>query len=298
MYRQYTPQRVPGRVGRRSLDGVDQRSEIREFLSTRRAKITPEQAGLAVLGGHRRVPGLRRAEVAMLAGISVEYYARLERGSLQGASDTVLDAVARALRLDEAEHTHLRDLARTAHADTTARRAPRRSRPQAVRPALQRLLDAMTEAPAVIFNGRLDVLATNRLGRALYAPALTDSARPANFARFQFLNPSAADFHAGTHTTVAFLRAEAGRDPYNRDLTDLIGELSTHSEEFRVLWAAHDVRVHHAGTKTFHHPAVGTLTLAYEAMPLPADPGLTLTTHTAEPGTASHDSLKLLADLD
>ncbi|MFI6401131.1 helix-turn-helix transcriptional regulator [Streptomyces sp. NPDC050548] len=274
---------------------MDQHSEIREFLSARRAKITPEEAGFPAVGGHRRVPGLRRAEVALLAGISVEYYARLERGSLQGASDTVLDAVARTLRLDEAEHTHLRNLARTAH--PAARRASRRSRPQQpLRPALQRLLDAMTQAPAVIFNGRLDVLATNRLGRALYAPVLAGGARPANFARFLFLTPGAAEFYASAHTTVAILRAEAGRDPYNRDLTDLIGELSTHSEEFRVLWAAHDVRLHHSGTKTFHHPAVGTLNLTYEAMPLPADPGLTLTAHTAEPGTPSHDSLKRLAD--
>ncbi|MFF5521820.1 helix-turn-helix domain-containing protein [Streptomyces coeruleorubidus] len=277
---------------------MDQRREIREFLSTRRAKITPEQAGLPAMGGHRRVPGLRREEVALLAGISVEYYARLERGKLRGASDTVLDAVARALRLDEAEHAHLRDLARTAHTGA-ARRVPRRSRPQPVRPTLQHLLDAMTEAPAFIRNGRLDVLAINRLGRALYAPALTGSAHPANLARFRFLDPAAADFYADldntAHSTVALLRTEFGRDPHNHDLTDLIGELSNRSEEFRTLWATHDVRLHRTGAKTFHHPAVGPLRLAYEAMPLPTDPGLTLTAYTAEPGTASHESLKILA---
>ncbi|MGW0949544.1 helix-turn-helix domain-containing protein [Streptomyces sp. NPDC002623] len=277
---------------------MDQRSEIREFLSSRRAKITPEQAGLPTFGGHRRVPGLRREEVALLAGISAEYYARLERGNLRGVSESVLDAVARALRLDEAEHAHLRDLARTVHPGA-ARRAPRPSRPQPLRPALQRLLDAMTEAPACIFNGNLDIVATNRLGRALYDPVLTGGARPANFARFRFLDPRAADFYAdldaSARTSVALLRTEAGRNPYNAELTDLIGELSAHSAEFRTRWADHDVRLHHMGGKTFHHPAVGTLSLTYEALPLPADPGLTLTAYTAEPGTASHDGLKLLA---
>ncbi|MET7731840.1 helix-turn-helix transcriptional regulator [Streptomyces sp. NPDC005402] len=277
---------------------MDQRSEIRDFLSTRRAKITPEQAGLPVRGGHRRVPGLRREEVALLAGISVEYYARLERGNLQGASDAVLNAVARALRLDEAEHAHLRDLARTARPGAD-RRVPRRSRPQPLRPTLQHLLDAMTEAPAFIRNGRLDVLAINRLGRALYAPAFLGSARPANLARFRFLDPAAVDFYADldntAHSTVALLRTEVGQDPHNHDLTDLIDELSTHSAEFRPLWATHDVRLHRTGIKTFHHPTVGTLSLTYEAMPLPTDPGLTLTAYTAEPGTVSRERLELLA---
>ncbi len=289
---------VPRPTGHRSLDGVDQRSEIREFLSTRRAKITPEQAELPIMDGHRRVPGLRREEVALLAGISVEYYARLERGNLRGASDAVLDAVARALRLDEAEHAHLRDLARTAHPGA-GRRVPRRSRPQPLRPTLQHLLDAMTEAPAFIRNGGLDVLAINRLGRALYASALTGSARRANLGRFRFLDPAAADFYADldntAHSTVALLRTELGRDPHNRDLADLVGELSTHSDEFRTLWATHDVRLHRTGTKTFHHPTVGTLSLTYEAMPLPTDPGLTLTAYTAAPGTASRERLELLA---
>lgn len=275
---------------------MDNRSEIRQFLTTRRAKITPQQAGLPAYSSHRRVPGLRREEVALLAGVSVEYYARLERGNLNGASESVLDALARALQLDEAEHEHLFDLARTAN---TTRRTPRRRAPQRVRPGLRSLLDAMTEAPAFVRNGRLDILAANRLGRALYWPVFTGPARPANLARFRFLDPRAADFYPdwddAAHTTVALLRTEAGRDPYNRDLTDLVGELSTRSEEFRTLWAAHNVRLHHTGTKHFHHPAVGDLGLAFEAMPLPTDPGLTLTAYSAEPGTASHDGLKLLA---
>ncbi|MFE2683319.1 helix-turn-helix transcriptional regulator [Streptomyces mirabilis] len=274
---------------------MDNRSEVREFLTSRRAKITPQQAGLPT-SGKRRVKGLRREEVALLAGVSAEYYARLERGSLSGVSETVLDSVARALQLDEAERAHLDDLARAAN---TTRRAPRRRSPQPIRPSLQHLLDAMTEAPAFIRNGRLDILATNPLGRALYAPVFTDPARPVNLARYEFLNPGAADFlpqlEFQAAGAVALLRTEAGRDPYNRDLTDLVGELSTRSEKFRTLWAAHDVRLHQTGVKQFRHPAVGELALPFEAMPIPTDPGLTLTALSAEPGTPAHDSLKLLA---
>jgi transcriptional regulator with XRE-family HTH domain len=275
---------------------MDNRSDIREFLTSRRAKITPQQAGLPAYSGNRRVAGLRREEVALLAGVSVEYYARLERGNLSGVSGTVLDALIRALQLDEAERAHLLDLARTAN---TTRRTPRRRPPQQIRPSLQSLLDAMTEAPAFIRNGRLDILATNRLGRALYWPVLNEPVRPANLARFGFLNPAAADFfpdlEAMSAGTADLLHTEAGRDPYNRDLTDLIGELSTHSEEFRTLWAAHNVHLHDTGIKRFHHPAVGDLSLAFESLPIPTDPGLTLTALSAEHGTASHDGVKLLA---
>jgi transcriptional regulator with XRE-family HTH domain len=275
---------------------VDNRSEIRQFLATRRARITPQQAGLPAYGGNRRVAGLRREEVALLAGVSVEYYARLERGNLGGVSESVLEALARALHLDQAEREHLHDLARAASSTV---RTPRRRAGQQVRPAMQRILDAMTDAPAFIRNGRLDVLTANRLGYALYAPVFADPIRPANLARFRFLDPRAADFYPdgadAANTTVALLRTEAGRDPYDRSLSDLIGELSTRSEEFRVRWAAHNVRLHHTGVKRFHHPVVGDLTLAFEAMPLPADPGLTLTALSAEPGSASHDGLKLLA---
>jgi transcriptional regulator with XRE-family HTH domain len=276
---------------------VDNRSEIRQFLATRRAKITPQQAGLPAYGGNRRVAGLRREEVAMLAGVSVEYYARLERGNLSGASEGVLEALARALHLDEAEREHLFDLARAAN--TTARIPPRRRAVQQVRPAIQRILDAMSDAPAFIRNGRLDILTANRLGYALYAPVFANPARPANLARFRFLDPLSTGFYPdwddSANTTVALLRTEAGRDPYDRALSDLVGELSTRSDEFRVRWAAHNVRLHHTGVKRFHHPVVGDLSLAFEAMPLPADPGLTLTAYSAEPGSASHDGLRLLA---
>ncbi|MER8073272.1 helix-turn-helix transcriptional regulator [Streptomyces sp. NPDC094034] len=274
---------------------MDNRSEVREFLTSRRARISPQQAGLPV-HGHRRVKGLRREEVAMLAGVSAEYYARMERGSLSGTSEAVLDSLARALQLDESERAHLMDLARTA--STTRRPARRRTTPP-IRPALQQLLDAMTDAPAFIRNDRLDILATNALGKALYWPVFQDPARPVNLARFQFLNPGAADYmpevQAQRATAAALLRTEAGRNPYSRELSDLIGELSTRSEDFRTLWAAHDVRLHHAGLKRFHHPAVGDLTLTFEALPIPTDPGLTLTALSAEAGTSAQDALTLLA---
>ncbi|MCO5974254.1 helix-turn-helix transcriptional regulator [Actinoallomurus soli] len=275
---------------------MDNRREVREFLASRRAKITPQQAGLPAYGGHRRVPGLRREEVAMLAGVSAEYYARLERGNLGGVSESVLEALARALQLDEAEHAHLFDLARTANATPRTRRRPAQ---QQIRPGIRHLLDSMTDTAAYVRNGRLDIVASNRLGRALYSPVVDDPVRPVNLARFRFLNPRAGDFYPdweeSAHTTVALLRTEAGRDPYDRPLTDLVGELATRSEEFRTLWAAHDVRLHHTGVKNFHHPVVGDLALPFEAMPLPADPGLTLTAFSAEPGTPAHDALSLLA---
>jgi hypothetical protein len=276
---------------------MDTRDEIRQFLITRRAKITPQEAGLPAYGGNRRVKGLRRHEVAMLAGVSVEYYAKLERGNLAGVSDGVLEAVARALKLDEAEREHLLDLANTANQSAT--RAPRRPRAQKIRPGVQRLLDGMSDVPAFVRNGRLDILAINPLGRALYAPVFDNAANRGNLARFVFFDPAATDFYPrwedSVSTTVNLLRIEAGRDPYNRDLTDLVGELSTRSQEFRARWAEHDVHLHHSGIKYFHHPVVGELALSFEAMPLPADPGLTLTALSAEAATAAHDGLKLLA---
>jgi transcriptional regulator with XRE-family HTH domain len=275
---------------------VDNRDEVKAFLSSRRAKITPEQAGLTAYGRTRRVQGLRRSEVADLAGVSVEYYAQLERGNLGGVSESVLAAVARALQLDEAERAHLLDLA---HAAGPARRARRRPAEQRARPNVARILDGMTEVPAFVQNGRLDVLAANSLARALYAPLFADAARPANFARFTFLDPHArvfwADWERAADDTVAMLRTEAGRDPYDKALTDLVGELSTRSDAFRVRWAAHDVRLHRTGTKHIQHPVVGELHLSYEVMDLAADPGLALTAFSAEAGSPSDDALRLLA---
>lgn len=268
--------------------------DVKEFLVSRRARITPETAGLPLSGGNRRVPGLRREEVALLAGVSVDYYNRLERGNLHGVSESVLDAVASALQLDDAERAHLLDLARAAN-DSPAARRPRR-RATTIRPSIQRLLDAITEAPALIRDNYFDYLGANRLGRALYAPLFAGTG---NSARFTFLDPAARDFYPAWETTaaelVAALRGEAGRNPYDRRLSDLVGELSTRSDEFRRMWGAHNVRYHRSGVKRVTHPVVGDLELVYEALDLPADPGLSLSTYTAEPGTASAEKLRLLA---
>ncbi|MGW6004544.1 helix-turn-helix transcriptional regulator [Oerskovia enterophila] len=284
---------------------MDLKAETRDFLTTRRARITPDRAGLPAYGTNRRVPGLRREEVAMLAGVSVDYYTRLERGSLGGVSEEVLEALAQALQLDEAEHRHLFDLARAANASGAARSRARRAPAPVLRPAVQRILDAMDGAPAFVRNGRLDVLGTNSLGRALYAPIYDSPERiankPVNTARFQFLDPDAAREFWGdrydriAHDAVAILRAEAGKNPFDSALTALVGELSTRSEDFRRLWASHDVRLHRTGTKVFHHPVVGRLELDYEALELPADAGLQLNVYTAVPGSPSDDGLKLLA---
>jgi transcriptional regulator with XRE-family HTH domain len=269
--------------------------EIREFLTTRRAKVTPERAGLPTFGRHRRVAGLRREEVALVAGISVEYYTRLERGNARGVSDEVLDAVSRALQLDEAERAHLLDLVRSGNEE----RAPRRTAaPQRVRPSIRRVVDALSDVAAFVHNGRLDILYANPLAAALYSEHDRDPVRPANSARFLFLDPRARIFYVDwekvAHDVVAALRGEAGRNPYDRALSDLIGLLSTRSDEFRVRWADHDVRFHRSGTKRFHHPLVGDLTVAYEALDLPADPGLVLVTYSAEPGSPSEDALNEL----
>ncbi|WP_328474223.1 helix-turn-helix transcriptional regulator [Actinoplanes sp. NBC_00393] len=276
---------------------MDHRSETRDFLTTRRARLTPQQAGLPVYGGNRRVAGLRREEVALLAGVSVDYYTRLERGNLAGVSEGVLEALVRALQLDDAERIHLFDLARTANAGPATRR--RTAGQRRIRPAVQRILDSMVGAPAWVRNGRLDFLAANTLGRALYAPMLSSVARPANSARFTFLDPGSRDFYVDWDRTagdiVAILRAQAGRYPYDQELTALIGELSTRSDEFRVRWAAHDVKFHRTGNKRLRHPVVGDLDLQYEAMELIADDGLTLLAYTAEPGSPTADALSLLA---
>ncbi|MFI0806882.1 helix-turn-helix domain-containing protein [Streptomyces echinatus] len=274
---------------------MDDQAEIREFLASRRARITPEQAGLPAYGGHRRVKGLRREEVAMLAGVSVDYYVRLERGNLSGASDSVLDGVARALHLDDAERQYLFDLARHTSPPTRARR---RTAAKRLRPALQYMLDAITDAPAWIHNDRQDLLAANDLAQALYAPLLAGP-RPANIARFIYLDPAARDFlpdwDKAANDVAAMLRGEAGRNPYSKDLTDLIGELSTRSEIFRKRWADHNVRQHRTGPKKIHHPAVGNLELNFETMSLDSDPSLTLVIYTAVPHSPSADALRLLA---
>jgi transcriptional regulator with XRE-family HTH domain len=273
----------------------DARGEIRQFLITRRAKITPERAGLRFYGSNRRVPGLRREEVALLAGISIEYYTRLERGNATGVSPEVLDAIARALQLDDVERAHLTDLVKTANVTRPSRRRAAR---QQVRPSVQQVLDSMTGAAAFVRNGRLDVLAANRLGYALYSPVFASSARPVNLARFVFLDPRSAEFYADwdgiAAAAVGSLRAEAGRDPYDRALTDLVGELSTRSQEFRGRWAAHDVEYYRSGVQPFRHPIAGDLILDYDALELAADPGLTIVAYTAKPGSPARQALDVL----
>src|SRR3954454_7917792 len=276
---------------------MDPSKDVREFLASRRARITPQQAGLPAYGGNRRVKGLRREEVALLAGISAEYYIRLERGNVRGASDDVVDGIARALQLDEADRAHFFDLVRAVNT-SPARRTSRRPAQEHVRLSVQRILDSLVGVPAFVENDRLDVLAANALGEAFYAHQFADPVRPINGARFMFLNPKAREFLLDWDTiatdVVGILRTAAGRDPYDKRLTDLIGELSTRSEEFRVRWAAHHVNLHRMGTKRFHHPVVGDLTLDFDRVELNGDPGQRLTFYSAEPGSPSRERLDLL----
>ncbi|MFC8796680.1 helix-turn-helix transcriptional regulator [Promicromonospora sp. NPDC057138] len=294
---------------------MDIRDDIREFLTTRRARLTPDQVGLPDFGGRRRVPGLRREEVALVAGMSVEYYVRLERGNAAGVSESVLEGIGRALQLDDAEQAHLYDLVRTANQGARPRRrhGPARPLQVQVRPSVQHLLDTMENVPVIVQNGRLDAVATNQLGRALFSPLFdrtpldhTPAGQrhdhrepPENLARFVFLDPGAQEFFRDwddtAQQTVAILRTEAGRAPYDRALSDLVGELSTRSDAFRTLWASHDVRAHQTGRKNVHHPVVGDLDLTYEAMTLASEPGLMLIAYGTEPGSASGDALRVLA---
>ena len=280
---------------------MDNRAEVREFLMSRRAKVTPADAGLAA-GSNRRVAGLRRTEVALLAGVSVEYYAKLERGAIAGASASVLEAIAEALQLDDTERAHLFDLARAADGIPTSGRARRRAtRVSVSRPSLTWALDAITDGVAFVRNQQQDLLATNALGRVFYRQLIGDGGRTPNMARFQFLDPASREFYPDwdlfAQMCVDIMRAEAGRDPHDRGLQDLVGELSTRSETFRRLWGAHNVRTHGTGTKRFHHPDVGELVLAYEELAITAEPGLVLLVYTAEPGSPSAERLRLLASL-
>lgn len=274
-------------------------AEVREFLTTRRARLTPDQAGI-IGGGRRRVAGLRREEVAMLAGMSVDYYAKMERGNLSGVSPEVLDALARALQLDDAETTHLQDLARAAAPAGPVRKRPRKEA-GAVRPTLQRFLDRITDTPTYVSNRRKDFVATNPLGAAVFAPIIDDPANGRNNARFAFLNPAShiyyPDWDAGARSIVASLRIDAGKNPHDKALTDLIGELVTRSDVFRTLWAAHDVRFHRNGTKRIHHPIAGDLDFEYEAFDLPGSDGLIMYACTVEPGSPTAERLQLLGSL-
>jgi transcriptional regulator with XRE-family HTH domain len=278
---------------------VDNRSEVREFLVSRRAKITPQQAGLPVVGT-RRVPGLRRGEVATLAGVSIEYYSKLERGALAGVSSSVLDAIARALQLDDAERAHLFHLAQAADGTSAGMRPRRRpSKKWTPRPSLQWVLDKYT-GPAIVRNGRMDLLAVNHLGRGMHSSMYENcTTEYPNFAQYTFLDDDShrfyPDWDAAADICVSILRTEAGRDPFDDSMHDLVGELSTRSDEFRRRWSAHDVRAHGAGVKHFHHQVVGNLELAYESVDMVSEPGLSLTFYVAEPASPTALALDLLA---
>jgi transcriptional regulator with XRE-family HTH domain len=278
---------------------MDDHDDIGEFLTSRRAKLAPDDVGLPDFGGRRRVPGLRREEVAMVAGISPEYYKRLERGAVNGVSESVLDGISRALKLDEAEHTHLYDLVRAANAGAhPQRRLPVRKLQLSA--SVRQTIDAMATVPVYVQNGRLDSVATNRLGAALFSPMFEAGLAPVNAARFVFLDARAQEFYrdweANTRSTVALLRAEAGRAPFDRQLSDLVGELSTRSDLFRKLWGSHDVREHRTGIKSVHHPVVGDLDLTFQGLDLSSDRGLQMLVFSAEPGSASDDGLQLLSN--
>ncbi|MFD9949325.1 helix-turn-helix domain-containing protein [Nonomuraea sp. NPDC059023] len=270
--------------------------DIKDFLMTRRAKITPDQVGLPS-GGRRRVAGLRREEVALLAGVSAEYYVQIERGHVAGVSEEVLHAIATALRLDEAETTHLFDLARAVKRGKMPERDRKAGQP--VPPGVQALMDAMVTAPAIVQNAHLDIVAANALGRTLYAGVFERASGQPNLARFVFLDDHAAqvfpDWEQAADVVVALLHIEAARSPYSKALTQLIGDLATRSRQFRTRWAAHDVRTHERGVKRFRHPAVGDLTLSFEALEIASAAGLTLIGYTAHAGSPDQQALQLLA---
>lgn len=276
---------------------MDRRKDIQEFLTSRRGRLTPEQAGLPSFGDKRRVTGLRREEVAMLAGVSMDYYARLERGHLAGASESVLEAVSSALQLDDAERQHLFDLAR--NSETTMSGRPRRPKPAAAtpRPAVMAILAGMTGIPAYVRTPRMEIVAANVLCQALYGGVLDDERLPVNLARFVFLDPHSRgfflDWDAVADDLAGALRVQAGGDPRDRALSDLIGELSTRSDEFVARWARQHVRLHRTARKRLHNRVVGDIELTGNALELPGD-DLILIAYTADPGSPAEDQLQLL----
>ena len=276
---------------------MNSNTEMKDFLATRRGRVQPEDVGLPA-GRNRRVPGLRREELAALAGVSASWYTRLERGDATGVSAEVLDAISRTLQLDEVERAHLFDLAQLTQGGIRKQQRRRTTAPR-VRPVLQQIIDQMTDMPAAVQNECHDIVAVNSLGRALYADLYESGDGKPNFARYIHLDSRAKEFYPlwdeVAAMSAAMLRVAAARDPYNRELSDLIGELATRSEHFRVLWASHDVHEHQTGLKKIHHPVVGDIDLSYEALAFPGQPGLSLMVYTAERGSASADALRLLA---
>ncbi|KUM74663.1 helix-turn-helix domain-containing protein [Streptomyces curacoi] len=274
--------------------GLDRRAELSEFLRTRRARLKPEDVGLPDFGRHRRVPGLRREELAQLAGVSVAYYTRLEQGNGRNVSAEVLDAIARALRLSDAEHAHLTHLAKPKqHKKKPAARS------QQVRPALRQLLDSIEGVPAYISGRRSDILAWNRMAAAVFGDWSELPAQERNWARLVFLKPEYRDLFVEwdqkASDMVSYLRMDAGCHPDDPRLSALVGELSVKSEEFRRLWATHDVKEKTYGVKHIRHPLVGELALNFESFRLSDGTEQALITYHAEPGSPSAEALRLLA---
>ncbi|MGW5457343.1 helix-turn-helix domain-containing protein [Streptomyces sp. NPDC003996] len=273
---------------------LDRRAELSEFLRSRRARLKPEDVGLPDFGRHRRVPGLRREELAQLAGVSVAYYTRLEQGNGRNVSAEILDSIARALRLTDAEHAHLTHLAKPkSHKKKPA------ARQQQVRGALRQLLDTMDGVPAYVVGRRSEILAWNRMASAVFGDWAELPAGERNWARLVFLRPDYRelflDWEQKAIDIVCALRMDAGCHPDDPKLSALVGELSVKSEEFRRLWATHDVKEKSHGVKRLHHPLVGDLSLNFESFRLPDDSEQSLITYHAEPGSPSADSLRLLA---
>ncbi|RSN80037.1 transcriptional regulator [Streptomyces sp. WAC 05379] len=274
--------------------GLDPRAELSEFLRTRRARLKPEDVGLPDYGRHRRVPGLRREELAQLAGVSVAYYTRLEQGNGRNVSAEVLDAIARALRLSDAEHAHLTHLAK-----------PKRhkkkpvARTEQVRPAMRQLLDTIDGVPAYITGRRSDIVAWNGMAAAVFGDWSELPAQERNWARLVFLRPDYrelfVEWDQKAYDIVAFLRMDAGCHPDDPRLSALVGELSVKSEEFRRLWAIHDVKEKSYGVKRLRHPLVGELTLNFESFRLTDGTEQNLITYHPEPGSPSAEALRLLA---
>ncbi|MGW6279752.1 helix-turn-helix domain-containing protein [Kribbella sp. NPDC055071] len=272
---------------------MDRREELSEFLKSRRARVQPEDLGLKVFGGRRRVPGLRREELAQAAGVSADYYVRLEQGRTENVSQEILDAVADVLSLTTDERIHLALLAKPGR-----RRAPRRTT-QRLRPGLQRLLDSMPDVPAFVLGRRMDVIGWNRLAAALIADFDAMDAKERNIPRLVFLDPATRDFYPEwegvAEETVGYLRMYAGRYPDDPELAELIGELSIHSDDFRSFWARHEVKDKTFGAKLQHHSIVGDIAVQYETLQPPGDPDQLLVTYTVEPGSTSEQNLRLLA---
>jgi transcriptional regulator with XRE-family HTH domain len=270
-------------------------TELGRFLRARREEVGPTEVGLTLGPGLRRTPGLRREELATLAGVSVDYYTRLERGRETRPSPAVVDALARALRLGQTEHEYLLDLAvRAARHLPDPPAAPSRT----VKPGVKLLLEGMRPHPAMVMSRTMDVLAINPAALRLYTGLEDWPAKHRNLARYIFLHPVARTLFESWNTQirgcVARLRALAGTDPDAPDLAALAGELLLKSPEFAKLWERYDVRAHTAGTKTFHHPQVGDLTLGYQGMQIEGTPGHRLSAYYAEPGTPDHDAMVLL----